>query len=148
MSTESLVIGSFMVIGLCIAVVIFATRAYRQSSMLFSQAMSQPLSEPMELICGVRMGWLNATSPFGGVRISNEGVMFTAFGVSARVPWSGVSWIDLVKPFNGIGWGVRIRSAGRPDHIVWVLKRALADRVLEACELHGVRIERQPRLVF
>ena len=148
MSPETAVIGSLLVIVLCVGLVVFATKTYRQSAELFHQAMRQPLSEPMELACGVRMGLLNATSPFGRVRIADEGLELSAFGKSVHVPWSQISAIDLVKPFNGIGWGVRIRSAGRADQIVWLLNRALADRVLQACELRGVRIERQLRAVF
>src|SRR5258708_36928026 len=107
MSDQVAVIGSFVLIGACIAIALFATRTYRESKALADAFLTSELGAPLELVCGMRLGLLNATWPGGSCRLSEEGVAFSCVGIARQASWTDVKAAELIKPLNLIGWGVR-----------------------------------------
>jgi hypothetical protein len=65
-----------------------------------------------------------------------------------QAQWSDVKIVELVKPLNLIGWGVRFRLQTQRDATVWLMSRTLSERVMEACEIHHRPIERKARWVL
>ena len=107
MSDEAALIGSVVLIGACVAVVVFATSTYRKSSALAAAAILANPGDPLDLICGIRLGVLNATWPAGRCRVTDDGVVFSGVGFARQAVWLDVRAVELVKPLNQIGWGVR-----------------------------------------
>ena len=150
MSDQAAVIGTFAVVAGLLAIVVLATNTYRVSIVLAAEAMTAAPGQPLELICGVRLGWMNASWPASRVRIADEGIRFSCLGVSVRAAWRDVTMVELVKPVNQIGSGVRFRiPTRRPNSaIVWLGNRALAERVMEACKFRQVPTELKPHGVL
>ncbi len=150
MSDQTAVIGSLVVVAGLLVVMVLATKTYRKSMTLAAMAITAAPSQPLELICGIRIGLMNASWPAGRVRIADEGIGLSCLGVSVRAAWSDVRIVELVKPLNQIGWGVRFRIPTRRPHsaIVWLGTRALAERVIEACTFHKVPSELKPHAVL
>jgi hypothetical protein len=148
MSDQVLVIGSLVLIGACVAIVALATKIFRESQALADAVITSEPGAPFELVCGIRLGVWNATWPFGRFRLTEDGVAFTSLGLPVRVAWAEVKVVELLKPFNLIGWGVRFRIHTRSDVIVWVMSRAIAERIIEACEVHLIPSRRKPRLAL
>ncbi|HVC75993.1 MAG TPA: hypothetical protein VND96_05680 [Candidatus Micrarchaeaceae archaeon] len=151
MTDEVAIIGSFVVIAALLSVVVLATGTYRKSMAFAAAAITAKPGEPFELICGIRLGrWGAATWPAGRFKLTDEGVSFNCFGLGARAAWVDVKLVGLVKPLNQLGWGVRFSIRNRqPDSvIVWLNSRMLAERVIEACDVHGVPTERKPRVAL
>jgi hypothetical protein len=148
MSDQVAVIAFFVLLGACVAIVAFVTKTYRES-MALSAVRSEP-GAPLELVCGIRLGFLNATWPGGRCRLSDEGVTFTCLGIMKQASWTDVKAAELIKPFNLIGWGVRFRiPTMKPGSaIVWLGSRALAGRLIETCKLHQVPTALKPSIVF
>jgi hypothetical protein len=109
MSDETAVIGSFVLIVALLVVAGFATGTYRKSIAMSAQALTVAPGQPFELICGIRIAGWNATWPGGRVRVADDGVEFSCLGFATQAAWSDVKTVELVKPLNLIGWGVRFR---------------------------------------
>jgi hypothetical protein len=148
MSDETAVIGSFILIVGLLVVAGFATSTYRKSIAMSAQALTVAAGQPFELICGIRVAGRNATWPGGRLRVADEGVGFSCLGFATRAAWSDVKIVELVKPMNLIGWGVRFRLQTQRDAIVWLMSRTLSERVVEACEVHHIPIDRKARWVL
>jgi hypothetical protein len=88
---------------------LFATGTYRKSIAMSAQALTVAPGQPFELICGIRIAGWNATWPGGRVRVADDGVEFSCLGFATQAAWSDVKTVELVKPLNLIGWGVRFR---------------------------------------
>jgi hypothetical protein len=147
MSDQVVVIGSFVLVGACIAIVVLATTTYRTSKALADAAINSTPGAPLELVCGIRLGWFNATWPAGRCRLGDEAVGFSCLGFVAEANWADVKAVELIKPMNQIGWGVRFRipSMKPPSAIVWLGSQELADKVIETCAFHEVPIEKKAR---
>lgn len=63
MSDQVAVIGSFVLIAACVALVAFVTKTYRESMALAAAVITSEPGAPIELVCGTRLGLLNATWP-------------------------------------------------------------------------------------
>ncbi len=113
-------------------------------------ALTSEPGAPLELVCGIRLGLLNATWPAGRCRFGDEGVGFSCLGFSTEATWADVKAVELIKPMNQIGWGVRFRiPAAKPDSaIVWLGSRQLAERVIESCAFHRVPTDVKARAVL
>ncbi len=150
MSDQVAVIGSFVLVGACVAVVAFATTTYRKAKALADAAITSEPGAPVELVCGIRLGWFNATWPAGRCRLGAEGVGFSCLGFAAGANWADVEAIELIKPVNQIGWGVRFRipSMKPTSAIVWLGSKQLADKVIEICAFHQVPTEKNARAVL
>jgi hypothetical protein len=150
MSAQVVIIGSFLLVGACIAVAAFATSTYRNSRALAHAAVSSEPGMPLELICGIRLGLFNATWPAGRCRLGEEGVGFTCLGFTARANWADVEAVELIKPMNQIGWGVRFRvpSMKPTSAIVWLGSQQLADKVIDTCAFHEVPTDKKARAVL
>lgn len=149
MSDQVVIIGALLLVGACIAVVAFATTTYRPSKALADAAIRSEPGAPIELICGMRVGLFNSTWPAGHCRLGGEGVGFSCFGFAAKANWADVEAVELIKPMNQIGWGVRFRipSMKPTSAIVWLGSRQLADKVIEICAFHDVPTEKKARAV-
>jgi hypothetical protein len=150
MSDQVAVIGSFILIGACVAVVALATTTFRQSKALGDAAISSEPGSPLELVCGIRLGLFNATWPGGRCRLDDVGVGFSCLGFATEATWADVKTVELVKPIIQIGWGVRFHIPSiKPDSAtVWLGSRQLADRVIESCAFHNVATDMKARVVF
>lgn len=150
MSDQVVVIGSFVLVGVCIAVAAFATTTYRTSRALADAAIRSAPGAPIELVCGIRLGWLNATWPAGHCRLGDAGLGFSCLGFAAGANWADVEAVELIKPVNQIGWGVRFRipSMKPTSAIVWLGSQQLADKVIEICAFHEVHTDRNARAVL
>ncbi len=150
MSDQVAVIGTFVLIGACVAIVGFVTKTYRESMALAAAVITSEPGAPLELICGMRLGLLNATWPGGRCRLNDEGVAFSCVGITKQASWTDVKAAELIKPFNLIGWGVRFRiPTMKPGSaIVWVGSRQLAERLIEACKRHQVPTTSKVRVVL
>jgi hypothetical protein len=150
MSDQVVVIGGFVLVAACIAIVAFATNTYRRSKALADAAITSERGAPLELVCGIRLGWFNATWPAGRCRLGDEGIGFSCLGFAARADWADVAAVDLIKPVNQIGWGVRFRipSMKPTSAIVWLGSQKLADKVIEMCAFHDVPTEKNARAVL
>jgi hypothetical protein len=150
MSDQVVVIGGFVLVAACISVVAFATTTYRKSKALADAAIASTPGAPIELVCGIRLGWLNATWPGCGCRLGDEGVGFSCLGLAAGASWADVEAVELIKPMNQIGWGVRFRipSMKPTSAIVWLGSRQLADKVIEICAFHEAPIEKTTRAIL
>src|ERR1700674_1808793 len=150
MSDQVAVIGFFVLIGACVAIVAFVTRTYRDSMALSAAAITSEPGAPLELVCGIRLGFLNATWPGGRCRLSDESVTFTCLGITKQASWADVKAAELIKPFNLIGWGVRFRiPTMKPGSaIVWLGSRELAGGLIETCKLHQVPTALKPSIVL
>lgn len=150
MSDQVGVIGSFVLVGACIAIVVLATNTYRTSKALADAAINSTTGAPLELVCGIRLGWFNATWPAGRCRLGDEGVGFSCLGFAAGASWAEVEAVELIKPMNQIGWGVRFRipSMKPPSAIVWLGSKQLADKVIEISAFHEVPTEKNAGAVL
>ena len=150
MSDEVPLIGSLVLIGACVAVVVFATSTYRKSSALAAAAILANPGDPLELICGIRFGLFNATWPAGRCRLTDDGVAFSGFGLAKQAGWHDVKAVELVRPLNQIGWGVRflIPTMQPETTTVWLGSRLLAERLLESCEVRHVPVQTKARVVL
>lgn len=150
MSDQVVVIGAFVLVGACMAIVAFATSTYRKSKALADAAITSEPGAPFELVCGIRLGWFNATWPGGGCRLGDEGVGFSCLGFASGANWADVEAVALIKPVSQIGWGVRFRIPSmRPTSaIVWLGSQQLADKVIEICAFHEVPTEKKARAVL
>lgn len=150
MSDQVAVIGSLVLVGGCIAIVAFVTNTYRKSKAYADAAIASEPGAPLELVCGIRLGFLNATWPAGRCRLTEEGVAFSCLGFTAHASWLDIKTVELVKPMNLVGWGVRFRiPAMHPDSaIVWLGSQRLAERLIGGCRFHQVPIELKPRVVL
>jgi hypothetical protein len=150
MSDQLAIIGAFVLVGACVAVVVLATTTYRKSKALADAAMSSEPGAPIELVCGIRLGPFNATWPAGRCRLGAEGVRFSCLGFAAKASWADVKAVELIKPVNQIGWGVRFRIPDmKPNSaIVWLGSRQLAERVIESCGFNKVPTETKARVVL
>jgi hypothetical protein len=150
MSDQVAVVGSFVLIGACIAIIAFVTKTYRDSMALAAAVITSEPGAPLELICGIRLGLLNATWPGGRCRLNDEGIAFSCVGVIRRTSWADVRAAELIKPFNLIGWGIRFRipSMKAGSAIVWLGSRQLAERLIEICKRHDVPVTLNPRIVL
>jgi hypothetical protein len=150
MSDQAAVIGSFVLVGACVAVVAFATTTYRKSKALADAAITSEPGAPLELVCGIRLGVFNATWPAGRCRLGAEGVAFSCLGFSAHANWADVKAVEVIRPVNRIGWGVRFRiPAMKPDSvIVWLGSRQLAERLIQSCAFREVPTEMKARVVL
>jgi hypothetical protein len=126
----------------------FRDRTYRKSIAMSAQALTVAPGQPFELICGIRLAGWHASWPGGRVRVADEGVSFSCLGVVTQAQWSDVKIVGLVKPLSLIGWGVRFRLQTQLDATVWLMSRTLSERVMEACEIHQIPIEREARWVL
>ena len=149
MSDQVVVIGAFVLVGACIAVAAFATNTYRKSKALADVAITSEPGAPFELVCGIRLGWFNATWPAGRCRLGDESIGFSCLGFAAEANWADVEAVELIKPMNQIGWGVRFRipSMKPTSAIVWLGSQQLADKVIEICAFHEVPTEKNARAV-
>jgi hypothetical protein len=102
------------------------------------------------LVCGIRLGWFNATWPAGRCRLGDESIGFSCLGFAAEANWADVEAVELIKPMNQIGWGVRFRipSMKPTSAIVWLGSQQLADKVIEICAFHEVLTEKNARAVL
>jgi hypothetical protein len=150
MSDKAAVIGAFVLIGACAAIVALVTKTYRESMALAAAVITSEPGAPLELVCGIRLGLLNATWPGGRCRFSDDGVAFSCLGIKRQASWTDVRAVEMVKPFNLIGWGVRFRiPAMKPGSvIVWLGSRQLAERLIETCKLHQVPATQKPRIAL
>ena len=150
MSDPVVVIGVFVLVGACIAIVALATNTYRKSKALADAAITSEPGAPLELVCGIRLGLFNATWPAGGCRLDDVGVRFSCLGFATEATWADIKAVELIRPMSQIGWGVRFRiPAMKPDSaIVWLGSRQLAERVIESCAFHKVPTEMKARAVL
>jgi hypothetical protein len=141
MTTEVVVIGVVLVVVLTAVLVIYVTTVCRQSRALATAAVTGAVSEPIELICGIRYRGINASWPGGQVRINDSGVEFSGIGTTAVASWPNVSAVRLVRPFTHIGWGVTYSLTNIERTItIWLSSHELAMRVLEACRYHAAPV--------
>ena len=150
MSPEVAVIGSLIAVVALLGVGALAARLFMESSREGSQ-LAQRVSpnEPVELTCGIRRGWLNSTGPFGRMRVDESGLSFAGVGIRLSVPWANVSLVELVKPMNLIGWGVRFTFTPRaPCVIAWIMSGRLVTEVITACGAHGAPVAPKWRFVL
>jgi hypothetical protein len=150
MSDQVVVVGGFVIVGACISVVAIATTTYRKSKALADAAIASTPGAPIELLCGIRLGWFNGTWPAGRCRLGDEGVGFSCLGFAAEASWADVEAVELIKPMNQIGWGVRFRipSMNPTSAIAWLVSRQVADKVIEICAFHEVPTEKDARAVL
>jgi hypothetical protein len=150
MSEQVVVIGSLLLIGACAAVAAIAATTYRKSKALAAAAIASEPGAPLELVCGIRFGALNASWPAGRCRLGSEGVGFSCLGFERQASWADITEVELIKPMNQIGWGVRFRiPAMKPDStIVWLGDRRLAERLIQSCVLHNVPAAVKARAVL
>jgi hypothetical protein len=151
MSATVAAIGSLAVVGLCVAVAAYATITYRHSKAIAGAVGAWDGSEPIDMYCGMRIGFMMASWPGGRFRLGPEGVAFDCSGRALLVAWSNVQLVELVKPaVPPIGWGLRFKlsEANTPTVVVLGIRRALAERLVEICGARGARTDQRPHFVL
>jgi hypothetical protein len=151
MSATVASIGSLAVVGLCVAVLVYATITYRQSKAMTDAVVGWDGGEPLDMFCGMRIGLMMASWPGGRFQLGSEGVAFDCSGRKLQVAWSKVQLVQLVKPLvPPIGWGLRFKLSDTKTTTVFVLgiRRALAERLVEICGARGAATDRSPHFVL
>src|SRR5437762_3075894 len=71
-------------------------------------------------------------------------------GLASQATWADVTAVELIKPMNQIGWGVRFRipTMKPASVIVWLGNRRLAERLIQSCALRRVPTEVKARAVL
>jgi hypothetical protein len=142
------VIGSIAVVGLGVAIAIYATIIYRQSKSLSDTVGADP-TVPVDLLCGMRIGWMAASWPGGQFHLDTVGVAFDCSGRVVRAHWSEVVAVDLVKPLLApLGWGVRFKMSASPTVVLLGMPRSIASRIVERCRASGTVAGSQPHYVL
>ena len=140
MASDVEVVG-LVVVLLAVLLVVYVTWVCRQTRALTKAALTEAVSEPIELICGMRYRGTNATWPECQIRIDDFGVEFSGIGATEVATWADVSAVRLVRPLTLMGWGLTYLLTNPARTItIWLTSHKLAARVLEKSRYHGALV--------
>jgi hypothetical protein len=119
---------------------------YRESNKPADEAIASAPNESFDVVCGMRMGFVNSSWPGAWCRLDDEGVAFDCSGFEVQARWAEVKSVDVVKRFHLIGSGVRFRiPALRPETVlVWLGNRKLVELLIELCRVHEIPVVQKP----
>lgn len=81
----------------------------------------------MVLVGGARIGFLNFSTPFARLLLSQTGITVSAPFMKRRFAWTGLAGARLIHPVIPIGQGVELTSTTFGPVIFWANRGSVGD---------------------